>query len=715
MFILLFQLGAPADLEISSVIQAKLDAVMADADERAARIVSQETKLAGSDAVKTEKQSFGRPSPTTLHRIMTMPKPMTHRIVHGALKAEIAQGNVTLLMREDPAFQEVVSDERFKRMVDGLIFQNCISLHKGVVCCDFLEKEMKAKLVEFSLDDYYTFDGTCNNRKLLYRRRGATPMPLRRLLAPEYDPPPSTPRQWGRNNQPLASARYVSNTMSYGREKRDPIFTMMGVTWGQFLDHDVDATCAGNFDAGQSCSSICQKTPTTRACLPIDVAADDTELTCRAGKCISFTRSCPACVRGGTLGSLRYRQQINQITSYIDAGTVYGGPDPDEPQFWMKLVDFSTGKMRVQKSTFNTDLLPQATVNVDSCEGGCFVAGDARANEVTGLTALHTIFLREHNRLVDQLKSVNPTWSPSKLYLEARKIVAAEIQHITYNEYVPLLLGGPLGRYAYCPQHDASTANVFATASFRYAHSSLTEKFTMMDSTYTDTTPLAMFDAFFDTTHIRQLATLDNILRGMSVQAAFKADSKFADSVRNRLFETGNNGCGLDLYALNIQRGRDHGLPPYNKWREFVQKACGVTSGRVSSFEDLKTEMSGKDLKALQSVYDHVDDIDLYVGGLAENLHGKATTGPTFWCLNKIQFTNFRHGDRLFYENSQVFSFDKIMEIKKVTLAKVICRNGDAIEKIPPQVMKFDRNARKDSCSDQPDFDVSPWQEFDCK
>ena len=72
--------------------------------------------------------------------------------------------------------------------------------------------------------------------------------------------------------------------------------------------------------------------------------------------------------------------------------------------------------------------------------------GDPRSNEQIVLTVMHTIFVREHNRVVDQLRFLNPTWDGERLFQEARRIVIAEIQHITYNEWLPLILGSSFGR-----------------------------------------------------------------------------------------------------------------------------------------------------------------------------------------------------------------------------------------------------------------------------
>lgn len=146
-----------------------------------------------------------------------------------------------------------------------------------------------------------------------------------------------------------------------------------------------------------------------------------------------------------------------------------------------------------------------------------------------------------------------------------------------------------------------------------------------------------------------------------------------------------NGKYGYDALSLDIQRGRDHGLPGYTVYRNL----CGLE--QVNTFEDLLNFMPMQAVKALSDVYQSPEDIDLIVGGLAEVPTGGSIMGPTLSCIIADQFLRSKQGDRYFYNNvKQPVPFTKaqISEIEKVTLARIFCDNGDDIESMQANVFK---------------------------
>ena len=112
--------------------------------------------------------------------------------------------------------------------------------------------------------------------------------------------------------------------------------------------------------------------------------------------------------------------------------------------------------------------------------------GDERVNVNPSLGTLHTLFVREHNRIAEKLKCLNPDWKGFKVFQETRKIISALMQHITYKEYLPVVLGPEvMSAYnldvldsgfsdgVYDSDTNAGIANVFSTAAFRFGHSAI--------------------------------------------------------------------------------------------------------------------------------------------------------------------------------------------------------------------------------------------------
>lgn len=102
-----------------------------------------------------------------------------------------------------------------------------------------------------------------------------------------------------------------------------------------------------------------------------------------------------------------------------------------------------------------------------------FLAGDVRANEQLGLTAMHTLFVREHNFLCDLIKARSPRFNGDQIYELARAIVAGEIQHVIYTEFLPVLIGNITSYRGYDTNVNPSMMNEFSTAAFRLGHTML--------------------------------------------------------------------------------------------------------------------------------------------------------------------------------------------------------------------------------------------------
>lgn len=212
--------------------------------------------------------------------------------------------------------------------------------------------------------------------------------------------------------------------------------------------------------------------------------------------------------------------------------------------------------------------------------------------------------------------------------------------------------------------------------------------------------------------NIWSFGSVDRLLLGLCNQPSQRRDEFIGDELTNHLFQFQGTPFGLDLASINIQRGRDHGLPPYTAWRE----PCGLKP--VKSWLDLQKIMSPETAHRFKHIYKHIDDIDLFSGGLAEKPVRGGLVGPTFACIIAQQFLNLRKGDRFWYENDgfeSSFTPAQLQQIRHITLGQVLCQTLTEIETVQPFVfLSVDsfRNLRL-SCDDSRmnSFDLSAWVE----
>ncbi|MEM8836278.1 MAG: peroxidase family protein [Planctomycetota bacterium] len=465
---------------------------------------------------------------------------------------------------------------------------------------------------------------------------------------------PGTPRS---EADGLPSARAVSNAVvaqvaSTPNAARASDYLWQ---WGQFLDHDVAETPVAS--------------PAEAFDIAVPMGDPFFDPMSTGSQTIALDRSFGREVNG-------LRQQINNITAYIDGSNVYGSEE--ERTHAMRTND-GTGRMKTSAGDllpFNVDGLPNAMTTDPSH----FLAGDIRANEQVALAAIHTLFVREHNYWADEARAENPDWTGDEVFEYARAIVAAQQQAITYNEFLPLLLGDDwLPAYrGFRPDVNPGMSNIFATAAYRVGHTMLSATILRLDETMVPIAEgnLALADAFFTPSTLIETG-LDPVLRGLAGQMAQEIDCRIVDDVRNFLFGPPGAG-GFDLASLNIQRGRDHGLGTYNDVRE----AFGLA--RAATFDDIPA--SEADRVALASVYTSVDDIDAWVGMLAENHVEGAMVGETLQRVLGDQFRRLRDGDRFWYETYLPREMADL--VNEQTLARIIRRNTGIGGEIPDDVFR---------------------------
>ncbi|MFT5731977.1 MAG: peroxidase [Planctomycetota bacterium] len=520
-----------------------------------------------------------------------------------------------------------------------------------------------------------TIDGTGNHAE--DPSRGSTFIPFRRLGSLDYADGTDAPAGAKR-----PSARFISNGVF---AQQGSIPAPSGISdlfwqWGQFLDHDVTETPIA--DPAES--------------FPIAVPSGDVwfDPFGAGGAEIPLSRSFPLYVAG-------VREQINAITAWLDGSQVYGS---DAERAEALRTHDGTGRLKMSRGDllpFNVEGLHNAPSDSDT---SLFLAGDIRANEQVGLTVMHTLFMREHNYWAERIAEEDREWrlgqlqggghggggngggngrslsqdgfrrggapplSGDQIYELARAMVSAEIQIITYREWLPILMGpGALGLdSSYRPELNGSISNEFAAAAFRIGHTMLSSDLERLDrrGRVIPEGHLSLAEAFFAPGEV--IATgIDPVLRGLTSQPAEALDMMLIDEVRNLLFGPPGSG-GLDLGALNVQRGRDHGLPSYCQFRRDLGLGAPNAFAEMSSSVEIRENLA--------RISRTPEGLDLWVGALAEDARPGALVGETLHAILYEQFVALRDGDRLWYSRQLTPELVELAEGQSMSL--ILRRNS---------------------------------------
>jgi peroxidase len=437
--------------------------------------------------------------------------------------------------------------------------------------------------------------------------------------------------------------RTISNVIAGGTgangqnaETDDPTASAWLYVFGQFVDHDIDL----------------EETPPNSAAINIVVPPGDPAFA--AGTTIAMTRD----TRSPLTNTI-----LNTVAGYLDLSQLYG----------------STAAIAASLTNTDGTLLSSDNGRALPVVDGSFIAGDPRVMENPELTALTTLFMREHNSWVSTLKSQHPAWTGPQLYDMAKAITTAEYQNILYQEYLPLLVGRIPSYNGYNPALNAQVTQEFSTAAFRMGHSEVSDTQEGLDNNGNVVFTESLAQAFFNTAAIDEANGIDALIRSVGSDFSQATDVYTVGVLRNLLFAglVGGDVDEMDLIAIDIRRESDVGLGTLNQTR----RAIGLSP--YNSFAELTSDPILQ--KNFETVYGNVANVDLFMGGLAEKHVSGAVVGPTFQKIIADQFEALRSGDRFFWLN-QNFNQQLASAISSTTLGDIIKRNTDTTATLQPNV-----------------------------
>lgn len=496
-----------------------------------------------------------------------------------------------------------------------------------------LTQEMKQEVAQQISQQVYnwrTYDGSGNN--IFNPSWGSASTALSRKSGSAYADGVSTLATRGTGNP---NPRTISdNICTFVTDEKNAFgLSDMIWGWGQFVDHEIDLTPDNAAD-------------------PANITTEDAP-----PRTINFKRSI-------IVSGSNPREQPNKISSFIDATNVYGCNA--ERTYALRKLD-GTGKMKTSGANLlplNENKLDNASLSGQTVED-MFLAGDIRANENVLLTGLHTLFVREHNRLCDVIVQNDSSLEGKEeiVFQTARKLVIGIMQKITYKEYLPALLGSQMFSAStfYNQSINPSIVTEFSTVGYRLGHGMISSNVNVDGGT-----DVKLKDVFFNPDYVKTNG-IENVLVGATKQTMKKIDNQLIDDLRNFLFGPPTSTHVLDLASLNIQRGRDHGIPGYNTVRVAYGLSAKTNFSNITS--DTKLQSS------LAATYDTVNDIDPWVGALCETHVAGSPVGELIGTILTEQFRRLRDGDRFWYENDSNLTSFELGIINGTMLGDVINRN----------------------------------------
>lgn len=465
---------------------------------------------------------------------------------------------------------------------------------------------------------------------------------------------------------------------------------------GQYIAHDIGSRV--NVQTGNEtiqCCSANNEHPVPvgirhRACCPIEIPENDPDYKKFPNfHCINMIRSE---IMAKDMNEMTPAQQLNEVTAFLDNSNLYGNEKD--------VMDSLRTGIGGQMVTNSGNILPE--------RDNSFYLGDGRLNQTPQLQMLHSIYLREHNRIAKILATLNPHWDDNRIFEETRRIVVAQFQHVVYKEFLPAFIDpcimDSLNDPVFGKKLDALSFNEFNGAVFRTFHSFIPTKIQLINQNGSYKT-LLLNDVTFNQQLIR--TNYDEIARGLLMQP-LNADG-YDPNLFHGLFSKSADSPGTDLLSIDLTRGRDHGMPPYVTLLRLLKG-----TRRITKFRHLSPHISEENIQLLRENYESVEDIDLLAGALLETPLNGTLLGPTTQLMMAQQFLRLKSADPYFYTNPsspKPFSARQLKQIKKANTNLLFCLNSgvESVPDVPSFAPLTSSNIRK--CSALEKISYESWQE----
>ncbi|XP_013100002.1 chorion peroxidase [Stomoxys calcitrans] len=481
------------------------------------------------------------------------------------------------------------------------------------------------------------------------------------------------------------------------------------VQWAQFVASDLSKTVVTSMSNGYpiECCNVQNYKLQPRHFHPACAPLTSVDPSNRYGltTCLNYVRSALAV---GNKCTFAAPEQLNQATADLDMSPLYGFTE--SARFRMR--SHRNGYLKsTQDETIKNSLLPLVKEDkhqfcVRGSNSTCFMAGDSRVNSNPFTIAIYTIFLRNHNRLANELKQKYPKWNDEKLFQGAKAINIDIYQRIVLYEWLPIVLGPQEAEEIYQSHmktenlgEPQQVSNEFAVAASRFYLSMMPDVLHSFPQVLEVTTEspraghdenrLMSTDIFtlkyqlYNTNISYTSNKLDDILNSILQQRTMKMDNSYVESLVSD-FLGSKRPTHSDIMAFDIQRGRDHGVQPYF---EYLQACNGI---KITNWNDFKRFIASEDIDKLKTVYTNWQDIDLIIGGMSEIPAKDASVGPTFQCIIAEQFSQLHKWHRK--DTTDLKNSD--MDLSKYTSIKaadLMCLNSN-LKYVPKNIFHIASN-----------------------